>query len=65
VSKIIPKTDENSRKFWASVAEVAREVEKWPAWKKGGKSTPSIQNDGEVEKLLASKAEKNNSSSHK
>lgn len=64
MSKIIPKTDENSRKFWASVAEVAREVESWPSWKKGGKATPSTYNDGEVEKLLANKAEKDNKSSH-
>jgi hypothetical protein len=64
VSKIIPKTDENSRRFWASVAEVAREVETWPAWKKGGKSTPSLHNK-EAEKRLASSTNQGNNSSHK
>ena len=65
MGKIIPKNDEYSKKIWASIEAIAREVETWPSWKKGGKPTPSPHNNSEVEKLLANKTEKDNNSSHK
>lgn len=64
MGKIVPKTDEYSRRIWASIEAIARKVETWPAWKKGGKSTPSPQNKGEADKLLASKTNQDNGSSH-
>ena len=52
MGKIIPKNDEYSKKIWASIEAIAREVETWPPWKKGGKSTPSPHNEEDKKRQI-------------
>ena len=40
------KDTEKNRRFWAAVEEAAREVETWPAWKRGGRECPECDGSG-------------------
>ena len=50
MGKIVPKTDEYSKRIWASIEAIAREVETWPPWKRGGRTSSPPPDKGKGRK---------------